>query len=237
MAISSSTLGFIDIRTGSSLQQITVESLLGAPNHNVTRVLWSKLDDECIIAGDSSGYIHIFDIRKPRKSLQTVGSDSLTCKPVVYLGFTCDNANLISSHGLTTHLTQWTFRKRRLVNTNINYPSPVPRISTKNRLKMRLEYQLYVTDNLIFKPASSVNVSQLGELVIHDLKNGERLGFLNPPTWTPDNCANINCVNGVFTDYPILLTGSKKLLMVWGCNNSDNTSDGKHELHRDDWSD
>lgn len=235
VGLTSSALGFIDIRTGSSVQQITVESLLGLSNHSISSVIWSRLDDECIFAGDSSGYIHIFDIRKPRKSLQTVGSDSTTCEQVVTLAFTPDNGNLISVHGINNRLTQWTFQKNRLVNTNINYPSFYSRANIQKRPKMIssfLKCQLYITDSLLFKPPISGSGSNV---CIHNLKDGERIGSLTSPHWCPDDSTFTNCVNGLYHDYPILLVGGKRLLTVWGpfCK----PDEVKHPLHQDDWSD
>ncbi|XP_074604304.1 uncharacterized protein LOC141857690 [Brevipalpus obovatus] len=239
---SSSSIRFIDIRSGSNLQQITVESRIGSSNHNVSRVLWSPIDDECIFAGDSSGYIHVFDIRKPRKSLQTVVCEDTLCEPVVSLSFTCDSANLVSAHGLSNRLTQWTFRNKNLVNTNIHYAFPYVRPS-KNKLAVSniassfLKCQLYLTETMVFKPIPQGVAGVKGEVCIYDLKNGERLRCLNPPVWNPENCLNVNCVTGFHHDYPIVVTGSKRFIRVWGLNPKDEKTVATNKLYDDDWSD
>ncbi|XP_015787123.1 DNA excision repair protein ERCC-8 [Tetranychus urticae] len=235
---SGSSIRFIDIRSGCCLQQITVESLLGASSHNVSRVCWSPVDDECLFAGDSSGFIHIFDIRKPRKSLQSIGSDNTTCEPVVNLSFTCDNMNLITAHGIQSVLNQWTFKNRTLVNSNINYPFPYCRVNKKKSAAAAissafLKCQLYVTESLLFKPICDGTFG--GELCCYDLKNGERLRTLSPTTWNPDNCMNVHCVTGFHRDYPVLISGSRRFIRVWGLGGKKDDDQKANQYHEDDW--
>ncbi|XP_053203857.1 uncharacterized protein LOC128388479 [Panonychus citri] len=237
---SGSSIRFIDIRSGCCLQQITVASLLGSSNHSVSRVCWSPIDEECLFAGDSSGFIHIFDIRKPRQSLQSIGSDNTTCEPVVNLSFTCDNMNLITAHGAQSHLSQWTFKNRTLVNSNINYPFSYCRPTSKKKssaINISTAFykcQLYVTETLLFKPISVPNFGS--EICVYDLKNGERLRTLSPTTWNPDNCMNVHCVTGFHRDYPVLISGSKRYIRVWGLeNNKKDAEQRTNQYHEDDW--
>ena len=171
----------------------------------------------------------------PRKSLQSVENDSTACEPIVSLSHTSDQMKMISCHGTSNKATQWIFKNGRLQNANIHYPN-YALVAKKKDTHVSVESlrcQTFVTDSLFFKPI----LGPSGQIMVYDIKTGQRLNILNSSTWSPINKYKTNCVTGLYRDYYILFSGIRSHLRVWGMNKK--VTEGKewHKLHQDDWSD
>ncbi|RWS09274.1 DNA excision repair protein ERCC-8-like protein, partial [Dinothrombium tinctorium] len=229
---SPSTIRFVDVRSGDALQSITVPCLTGHKAHSVTRVLWTPLDDECIIVGDSAGYIHVFDIRAPRKSVQSVNSEKSLCEAVVCLTATKDKMNFITCHGLNYRLNMWTLKNGKLINANIHYPCLYSRFKTTSKSAVGsafLKCQTYVTDDYIFNPTPD----GCGEIGIYNLHTGDHLGILTPSTYNP---FNTYCVNGL-NSRMILYSGSRRCLRTWSVKMRSDHEENLKKFYEDNWSD
>lgn len=99
VALSNSCIRLIDIRAGNSVHTITTKSPIEAKAHNITRVLWAPFDKECFFAGDSSGYIHLYDIRRSKNALQIVGEDYTSCDSICSMDYNPKKTSLIISQG------------------------------------------------------------------------------------------------------------------------------------------
>ncbi|KAI1292055.1 DNA excision repair protein ERCC-8 [Halotydeus destructor] len=166
----SSAVRFIDVRSGSSLHQITITSPLGYSSNGATRVLWDYFDSECIFVGDAYGYLHLYDIRNARHSLQLKSSDAV-CDDVTCLQFTKDKMHLLSCHGTNCVMNLWTFERKNLVNAHVNYGSAFAK--RKNKLTRLspgyVKYQVFFTDDHVIRPS----ISGKGvDLIVNDLWNG-----------------------------------------------------------------
>lgn len=235
---SSSTIRIIDIRSGSNLQHITCTSMTGTVNHHMTRIVWSPLDSDCLIAGDSSGFLHIYDIRRPNRSVRVIGSDYTACEPITCLQFTKDKMSVITTHGLSNKLNLWQFRGRDLINANINFECPLVRSkqSKRNLNTSYLRCQLFVTDDYIFGPSEQ---KQLGRDVIsYDITNGTKVHSLSTSMEGTFNTLGPNCVTGLDMGSGVIYSGGNRRLCVW--NPKIDSEEDKKRLNKyysDRWSD
>ena len=238
VSCSSSALRIIDIRSGSSLQHITCSSLTGTVNHHMTRVVWSPHDSDCLIAGDSSGILHVYDIRRPNRSVRVVGSDYTSCEPITCLQFTKDKTSLLTTHGLSNKLNLWHFMSSNLINSNINFECPLVRSkqSKRNLNTSYLRCQILATDEYVFAPSEH---KQLGKDVIsYSLTNGTKVHTLSTSKEGSFNTLGPNCVTGLDIGSPVIYSGGNKRLCVWSPKiESEENKKRLNQYYRDKWSD
>lgn len=236
VALTDSCIRFIDIRAGNSVQTITTKSPIQSKAHNMTRIKWTPLDGECLFAGDSSGYIHLYDIRRSKQAVQLVGEDYTSCEPICSMEYNPKKTNLIISQGCNPKTTMWSFKEKKLRNTNVNF-------STNNEARGAqvyrdqagfIKYQVYVTDRFLFKPI----INNFKEISIHDLHNGRFLNEFSSPNWQPNSLCNASCVLGLYSDYNVLYSGSKNSIKLWNRKVvTDQESELINRMHQDNWSD
>lgn len=235
---SSSTIRIIDIRSGSSLQQMTCRSMTGTVNHHMTRIIWSPLDTDCLIVGDSSGFLHIYDIRKPNRSVRVVGSDYTSCEPITCLQFTKDKMSVVTTHGLSNKLNLWHFSRSNLINSNINFECPLVR-SKQSKHSLNTSYircQIFATDDYIFVPSE---LKQFGRDVIsYDINNGTKVHSLSTSREGSFHSSGPNCVTGLDTGSGVIYSGGNQRLCVWSPK-IDSEEDKKRlkKYYSDQWSD
>lgn len=232
VAASISTVRMIDVRSGASLQNITVSSPLGVKDHCVTRVLWDASDPDVLYAGDNSGCIHIYDVRSVRQALQIASSDSHLFQTVTCLQSAPNGRDLISCHGMHNKLSLWCFKSKKLVNTNIHFEIPVRRRSKeKANVSGLIRTQLFMKNDLLFTPVSDGS----GDVLIHDLTSGALLKTLDPCVYTGTTGRKVNAVAGLLSDFPILFSAGKTGIKVWSVKTDEENV--KDPLHKDEWSD
>lgn len=252
VAASSSTVRFVDVRSGDNLQQIVVPSLMNAKEHTVTRVLWDRMDSEALIVSDSSGYLHIFDIRNPRHAVISTHSDSSLGMPIVCLQHANDH-QIITCHGFHQNMIKWTFQNKQLVNTHVNFDTLRPS-HNKSGTPSFLKTSILVTDCLVFSPAPPGK----GDMLINDINSGKIVKRLSTDTFFPSKQRRTNAVNGLCANSPtpVIFTGGKNNFKVWNhtfdqtaCDEPFATGNEwknvvkelkiktENPLHIDDWSD
>lgn len=238
VSCSSSALRIIDIRSGSSLQHITCSSLTGTVNHHMTRVVWSPQDSDCLIAGDSSGILHIYDIRRPNRSVRVAGSDYTSCEPITCLQFTKDNMSVLTTHGLSNKLNLWHFSASDLINSNINFECPLVR-SKRSKRNLNMSYlrcQVFCTDDFVFAPSE---LKQFGKDVIsYSLTTGAKVHSLSTSKEGSFNTLGPNCVTGLDIGSHLVFSGGNKRFCVWSPKiESEDHKKRLNQFYRDKWSD
>lgn len=238
VAASSSTIRLIDVRSGVSLHSFTLSSPLGGKDHSVTRVLWDKTDSEVLFAGDSSGCIHVYDIRSTRNAIQTMSPDNHIFQTITCLQQTPDAMSLMTSHGMCNFFTRWQFRKKRLVDTGTHYEMPARRKSPQEKGKGRkdltsglIRTQIFMTPDLLFSPVAQ----GAGDVYVHDLATGARIRTLDTGVYSIVGGRKENVVCGLRDRYPVLYSAGKSGIKVWRPK-IDRDSEC-NPLHEDDWSD
>lgn len=252
IAASNSMVRFIDVRSGDNLQHLVVPSLINAQEHSITRVLWDRMDSEAIFVGDSSGFIHIFDIRNPRHPVISTSCDSTFGQPVVSLQQTTDLGQIISCHGFHQNMVKWTFQNKKLVNSNVNFDTLKP--NSKSSTPSFLKTSLFVTDDLVFSPAPPGK----GDILINDIHTGVMVKRLSTDTFHPSKNRRTNVVQGLCSgSSPLLFSGGRNNFKVWthafdqtACDEPIVEGDQawkdvlikpdkvtQNPLHADDWSD
>ena len=237
VALANSCIRFVDIRAGSSVQTITTRSPIQSKTHNMTRCKWTPLDHECLFAGDSSGYIHLYDIRRAKQAVQLVGEDYTSCEAICSMEYNPKKTSLIISQGRDPKTTMWSFKNKKLRNMNVNFSmnndarNPAQRSSDEPSF---IKYQVYVTDRFLFKPI----VNNFKEISIHDLQTGRFLNEFSSPNWNPNSLCDASSVLGLFDDYNVLYSGSKNSIKLWNRKVvSDQEKAMINQMHQDDWSD
>ena len=234
VAASASTIRLIDVRSGGSLHSLTLSSPLGVKDHSVTRVLWDKSDSEALFAGDSSGCIHVYDIRSTRAAIEILSPDNHIFQTVTCLQHTPDGMCLITSHGMFNFFTLWQFRSKRLVNSGVHFEMPVRRRGgneKKRNISGLVRTQLFMTSDLMFSPVAD----GAGEVLVHDLVTGARLRTLDSGRYAAVAGRKENVVSGTRSELPILYSAGRCGIKVWGPK-IDRESES-NPLHQDDWSD
>ena len=237
VAMSNSCIRFIDIRAGNSVQQITTKSPIESKTHNMTRILWTPLDKECLFAGDSSGYLHLYDIRKAKQAIQLVGEDYTSCESICSMALNPKKTNLILSQGRNPKTTCWSFKNKKLRNTNVNFST---NIDSKSRVYYRddksafIKYQIYVTDKFLFKPI----LNSFKEISVHDLSSGQNLNAFASSNWQPNSLCDASCVLGLYDNYNVLYSGSRNSIKLWNRKiTTDQQKETIHKIQQDNWSD
>lgn len=232
VAASASTIRLIDVRSGGSLHSITLSSPLGVKDHSVTRVLWDKSDSDALFAGDSSGCLHLYDVRATRNAIQVLSPDNHIFQTITCLQLTPGGMSLVTSHGVHNYFTLWKFQSKKLVNSNVHFEMPVKRKGKEKKLASGLvRTQVFMTSDLLFSPVASGS----GDVMIHDLVNGARLRTLDSGVYSAVAGRKENVVTGSSDGFPVLYSAGQSGIRVWspkidqeiGCN----------PLHQDDWSD
>lgn len=233
VAASASTIRLIDVRSGGSLHNLTLSSPLGAKDHSVTRVLWDKTDCEALFAGDSSGCIHVYDIRSTRKAIQILSPDNHLFLAITCLQSTPYGMSLITSHGVHNFFTRWNFQSKSLVNSNVHFEMPARRKGKdkKNTVSGLVRTQVFMTSDLLFSPVDQ----GAGDVLVHDLNTGARLRTLDSGVYTAAVGRKCNVVTGSKDQLPVLYSAGKCGIKVWSPKID---QDERHNpLHQDDWSD
>jgi WD40 repeat protein len=218
VACSSSTVRFIDLRTGSSLSSLTISSQMNLKNHAASRVLWDKRDEECLFVGDNFGYIHVFDIRNMRKSLQAFVPDEHVAEPVLGMSFSPDGMKLLTCHGSQNHISSWVAKNGSFVSTNIHFDRPFTKKTDSSRVALSAlnRGQFCVTDNFVGTP---IPVGRQ-DCCVNDSSSGRMITLLSPPKSTvKENTSSrrINCVAGLSGSCnPVFFVGGKLTLRVYG---------------------
>lgn len=227
----------IDVRCGDALQSLTVPSLLGQKSHAITRVLWYPLDEDCLFVGDTCGYVHVFDVRCTRKSVQVIEAETCLSEPVVCLSLTKNKMNLLTSHGQKNALNLWTLADGRFVNSMINFPTPAGTfksagaVSKSNAHPALLKCQTHVTDECVFNPVSDTT----GRIGVYDLETGDVITFLSPSSF---NRVYTSCVNGL-DQRLVLYSGSRRYLRKWSIAAAVTDAEQRRltQFYQDTWSD
>lgn len=211
IAASNSTVRFVDVRSGNNIQQIIVPSMINAMDHSVTRVLWDRMDSEALIVGDSSGYLHIFDIRNPRHAVLSTHSDSSLGKPIVCLQHV-DDHQIITCHGFHQSMIKWTFQNKQLMNTHVNFDTLRPS-GNKSSSPSFLKTSILVTDDLVFSPAPPGK----GDILINDINSGQILKRLSTETFFSAKQRRTNAVSGLCANSlsPVIFSGGKNNFKIW----------------------
>lgn len=238
VALGNSCIRFIDIRAGNSVQTITTKSPIQSKAHNMTRILWTPLDAECLFAGDSSGYIHLYDIRRSKQAVQLVGEDYTSCETICSMEYNPKKTNLIISQGRDPKTTMWSFKEKKLRNTNVNFSmNTEARGAPPNRSRHMdafIKYQVYVTDRFLFKPI----INNFKEISIHDLHTGRFLNEFSSPNWQPNSLCDASSVLGLYDNYNVLYSGSKNSIKLWNRKVvTDQEKERINRMHQDNWSD
>lgn len=251
IAASSSMVRFIDVRSGDNLQHLVVPSLLNAKEHSVTRVLWDRMDAEAVFVGDSSGYIHVFDIRNPRHAVLSTNCDTNLGQQIVCLQPAGD-CEILSCHGFHQNMIKWSFKDKKLINTNVNFDTLRP-LSNKYRTPSFLKTSMLVTEDLVFSPAPPGK----GDILINDIHTGQLIKVLSTDTFHSSKDRRTNAVRGLCAgSSPVIFSGGKNNFKVWSHRFDQTACDHPMEegnewkdvakkyqtknsnpLHADDWSD
>lgn len=214
VACSASTVRFIDLRSGSCLSSLTISSQLNLKNHAASRVLWDKRDQECLFVGDNFGYIHVYDIRNTRRSLQTFVPEDHLAEPVLGMSFSKDGMMLLTSHGSLNRIYSWLPKNGSFKSTNTHYDSPfVRRSGSKVPLSALNRGQFCVTDNFVVNPIPCGR----SDCSVNDLSSGRMITTLCPPKTSSSDTHSrrINCVTGL-SQNPVFFVGGKMTLRVYG---------------------
>ncbi len=212
--------------------------MTGTANHNITRVLWSPLDSDCLICGDSSGYLHIYDIRRPNKCVAVVGSEHTSCEPITCLTLTRDKMSVLTCHGVSNKLNLWHFMRSNLINSNINFQCPIVR-SKQSKQNMNSSYircQIYATDEYVFTPSPQ---KQFGKDVLsYQISTGMKAHSLSTSKGGTFRSLGPNCVTGLDNSSLLIYSGGNKRLCAWTPKISSDENN-KHLLkyQTDNWSD
>lgn len=251
VACSSSTVRIIDVRTGSSAQCLILDSLLGSKDHSATRVKWDPTDPEVIYAGDSSGYIHLFDIRSPRKALASTFHNSSIGQPVTELTCTPDGLTMVSIHGLWNKIHTWTLKEQTLKHLNVHFNVPCSKKGRKSKIPVSglLKCESFINNGFIYSPAPEGN----GDVYVNDINTGQLVAEFIANEFRPIAARKVNSIVGLRTPYPIIYSGGKIYFRSWAinCNQEDDEKSTNcksnqfsivkttvdTDVHRDNWSD
>lgn len=249
---SNSTVRFVDVRSGDNLQHLVVPSIINAKEHSVTRVLWDRMDSEALFVSDSSGYLHVFDIRNPRHAVISAHSDSSLGKPIVCLQPVIDH-QIITCHGFHQNMIKWTFQNKQLVNTHVNFDTLRP-TTKKSGTPSFLKTSILVTEDLVFSPAPPGK----GDILINDINSGQIVKRLSTDSFFPSKQRRTNAISGLCANSSssVIFTGGKNNFKVWNHTFDQTACDEpiapgnewknvvrEHKtktinpLHNDDWSD
>lgn len=245
VALSSSTVRIIDIRSGSSTQCLIIDSLLGAKDHSATRVKWDPNDSEAIYVGDSSGYIHVFDIRSPRKAVTSISHNSSVGQPVVELTFTPDTMTLVSIHGLWNNINTWRLKDRKLKHLNVHFDMPCSRKRRTSKIPVSglIRCEAFINNDYIYTPVPEGS----GDVYVNDINSGKFITEFMPEEFRPISARKVNSVVGLQSPYPEIYSAGKAFFRSWEMNrnfddekvvNEYNSSTRTvRDEHRDNWSD
>lgn len=240
-----STVRMIDIRSGSSAQNITISSSLQTTGHSITSIIWDKMDQDVFFAGDTEGYIHVYDIRNARKSVTKAHDENHVCEPITCLHFTLDKMSLLSFNGYRDRLNLWCLKDKTVKNSDINFQIPhakrrnavtaasrVPQASSSSSSSQRISrrHEAVTSKNLslasLIKPQIFVtedlifspgpsNKSGI-DMIINDLSTGSLVKKLSGDVYMPGyNSMSINSVLGLEPDGLIIYTGGYGSFKVW----------------------
>ena len=258
VAASESTIRLIDIRSGSSAQNIVVSSCLQSANHSITSIVWDKLDPDCFFAGDTEGYIHIYDIRSSRNSMTRVHDDTRLCEPIVCLQFTTDCMSLLSLNAMRDKLNLWSLKNKSLQNSNTNFQLPQPSKPKTSRVPNRggardttrrqaylknpslaslIKPQVYVSHDLVFSSGPSNKTGT--EIIVNDLNTGSMVKKLGSDTYNcNDNLIQVNSIIGLHPESLVVYSGGYNSFKVWSVAfYSENRDQELRHVHNDCWSD
>lgn len=192
---------------------------------------------ECVFAGDSSGYIHLYDIRRTKQAVQLVGEDYTSCESICSIEYNLKRTNLIISQGRNPRTTMWSFKNKKLRNENVNFSTNQEvksKVYATNDKSAFIKYQVYVTDRFLFKPI----LNSFKEISIHDLQTGKFLNEFSSPKWQPNSLCDASCVIGLYDDYNVLYSGSKNSIKLWNRKVvTDQEKERIEKIHQDNWSD
>lgn len=245
VASSASTVRIIDVRAGSSIQCLIIDSLLGSKEHSATRVKWDPTDEEAIYVGDSCGYIHIFDIRSPRKSLQSTSHNTSIAQPVTELTLTTDSMTLVSIHGLWNNINTWTLKDRSLKHLNVHFDMPCSRRRRTSKIPVSglIKCQAFINHGYIYTPVPEGN----GDIYVNDINTGQLVSEFIPEVFRPISARKVNAVVGLRTPYPVLYSSGKVFFRSWSlhCEHEESKLDAdgfaplkpSSDVHCDNWSD
>lgn len=239
VGLSNSSVRFVDVRTGSSVQQLTVASPGQSVQHHITRLVWVPHDEDCLLVGDSAGYLHVFDVRRPRKALQTVGEEELGCtQQISCMQYTEDRMQLLVGQGYQGRPSLYEFRGKRLRNANVNFTGG-QRFSTRSLMMQQaksafLKCQMHCSGGMLFRPVAD----GYGEVKVQSLRCGRTVNTFLSPDWQPTSVYNSTCVTGLWGDHPVVYSGSRSTVRVWApLAKSDQLEQVLREAHADNWSD
>lgn len=195
------------------------------------------MDKECLFAGDSSGYIHLYDIRSSKRAVQLVGEDYTSCDPICSMEYNPKKTNLIISQGRNPCTTMWSFKRKKLRNTNVNFSAnreSRSKIYEDDDTSAFIKYQVYVTDRFLFKPI----MNSFKEISVYDLHSGKNLNTFSTSDWQPNSLCEASCVIGLYDDYNALYSGSRNSLKIWNRKVvTDQEKEMINRIHQDNWSD
>lgn len=231
LASSSSTVRFVDIRSGSSLSTLIISSQLQSKEHSATRVLWDKNDPDVIFVGDSSGHLHLYDIRNRRHPLQIAHVEDTIGQPVTNMTWTPDGMRLLTTHGVFNKTTMWTFKNKKLINSDVHFEVPLTRAPPKNKISPLIRCQIYTTDDFLFAPVP------LGsrDIFMHSLTTGVLVKTFSSSEFGSSTTRRVNCVSGWGGEsYPVIISGGRLHLRSW-CTKI--PEEKKEQKDQDNWSD
>ena len=234
VGLSNSSVRFVDLRVGSAVQQLHVQSTDREQTHHVARVLWAPHDTDCLLVGDTSGYLHVFDIRRSRQSICL--AECNTAESICAMQHTPDRHRILIGQGLVGRASLWTFKRKRLRNVNVNFSAGeganLKVVHTKSSF---LKCQMHCTDNVLIRPVAG----SYGEVKVQSLETGATLNTFVSPEWeTNADGHNSTSVAALYDDFSVVYSGSRQTLRVWSPSvRTDQRQELLERVHADNWSD
>jgi len=212
--------------------------MTGSASHDMTRIIWSPLDSDCLIAGDSCGYLHIYDIRRANSAVGVVGSDDMSYEAITCLQFTKDDMSVLTAKGRSNKLNSWHFMRSHLIRSDINFECPT--VGTKqNKHNLNSSYlrcQLFVTDDYVFTPSEHRFMGN--DIIGYDMTSGMKAHSLSTSREGTFNTLGPNCVTGLDNGSLVLYSGGHQRLSVWTPKiDVDNEDTALNKYYCDQWSD
>ena len=131
--------------------------------------------------------------------------------------------------------TVWSYKNKKLRNTNVNFSlnKEDSRRSFEDQSAF-IRYQIHVTDHFLFKPF----LNSFKEISVFELSTGKNLNTFETINWDLNSLCDASCVLGLYNDYNILYSGSKRKVKVWNRKIiTDHDREMINRIHQDNWSD
>lgn len=234
VAMGESNVRIVDVRVGSAVQQLHVKAVDAQLAHHVTRSLWAADDADALLLGDSAGFLHIYDLRRTKSSLQTM--EGISGQPIGTLQHMPDRHRLLVAHGHAGRPAVWTFRRKRLWLQPINLDSGSrPGNRQLGAGGAYIHCQMAVTDRCLIRPITD----PVGEVRVQSLTCGSILNTFVSPHWTPaDGGQRSTCTAALHRKHVTVYSGGKNGLKVWApAIKSDDKDAILEQVHADAWSD